>query len=56
LISLRENHLFTKLLDFGLGPAFRSALSIRAGLNGKVTERLQIGNVEGINVLKRESA
>jgi hypothetical protein len=33
------------MLDFGLDPALRSVLMIRTELNGKMTERLQVGNV-----------
>jgi hypothetical protein len=40
---------FPPLLDlrFWLDPAFQSALIIKIELNGKMTERLQMGNVGG---------
>jgi hypothetical protein len=35
------------VFDLGLGPASQSALIIKIELNGKMTDRLQIGNVDG---------
>jgi hypothetical protein len=39
--------VFPPLLDFRLGPAFALDSILKLEVNGKMTERLQVGNVRG---------